>query len=165
MLSTFPEEKLDPRVKRTRQLLEQAFMEALDEKGFQAVSVQDITDRAGVNRATFYAHFEDKYALLDHSVRQAFRAEIEKRTLDVCHYTPDNLLNLIIAVCEFIGNISAHCTPVQPQFEIAGRDADPRTDPCAAHEVDRAGGTAVRREDFRHRCNLGALRTGLPVGA
>ncbi|HEY6074456.1 MAG TPA: TetR/AcrR family transcriptional regulator [Anaerolineales bacterium] len=117
MLSTFPQEKLDPRVKRTRQLLEQAFMEALDEKGFQTVSVQDITDRAGVNRATFYAHFEDKYALLDHTVRQSFRHEIEKRTLDACHYTPQNLLNLIIAVCEFIGNVSAHCSPAQPQFE------------------------------------------------
>ena len=117
MLSTFPQEKLDPRVKRTRQLLEQAFMEALDEKGFQAISVQDITGRAGVNRATFYAHFEDKYALLDHSVRQGFRQEIEKRTLNACHYSVDNLRNLIIAVCEYIGNISSHCKPVQPQFE------------------------------------------------
>lgn len=117
MLSTFPQEKLDPRVRRTRQLLEQAFMEALNEKGFQAVSVQDITGRAGVNRATFYSHFEDKYDLLDHSIRQAFRSEIEKRTLSACHYTEENLLNLVIAVCEFVGNISAHCTSVQPQFE------------------------------------------------
>ena len=38
-----PEEKLDPRVKRTRQLLEHAFLEVAAEKGFQAVSVQDIT--------------------------------------------------------------------------------------------------------------------------
>lgn len=117
MSSTFPQEKLDPRVRRTRQLLEQAFMEALNEKGFQAVSVQDITSRAGVNRATFYAHFEDKYDLLDHSIRQGFRSEIEKRTLSACHYTEDNLLNLIVAVCEFVGNISAHCTSIQPQFE------------------------------------------------
>ncbi len=117
MLSTFPQEKLDPRVRRTRQLLEQAFLEALNEKGFQAVSVQDITGRAGVNRATFYAHFEDKYDLLDHSIRQGFRAEIEKRTLSACHYSEENLLNLIIAVCEFVGNISSHCTAVQPQFE------------------------------------------------
>lgn len=110
-------EKIDPRVRRTRQLLEQAFMQELREKGFQALSVQDITQRAGVNRATFYSHFEDKYALLEHSIRQGFRAEIEKRTLDACHYSESNLFNLIVAVCEFVGNISAHCTPAQPQFE------------------------------------------------
>lgn len=117
MLSTFPQEKLDPRVRRTRQLLEQAFMEALHEKGFQAISVQDITERAGVNRATFYAHFEDKFDLLDHSVRKGFREEIEKRTLNACHYTEENLLNLIIAVCEFVGNVNSQCNPIQPQFE------------------------------------------------
>ena len=46
MSSNLPEEeKLDPRVVRTRNLLGKAFIEALAEKGFQAVSVQDITER------------------------------------------------------------------------------------------------------------------------
>jgi AcrR family transcriptional regulator len=117
MLSTFPEEKLDPRVKRTRQLLEQAFLEVAAEKGFQAVSVQDITERAGVNRATFYAHFPDKYALLDYSVRQGFRQELEKRMLNVCTFSMDNLRALIIAVCEYISTASAHCNPPSQQFE------------------------------------------------
>lgn len=117
MLSTFPEEKLDPRVRRTRLLLEQAFMEAIREKGFRAVSVQDITQRAGVNRATFYAHFQDKYDLLNRSIRQGFRQEIEKRTLNACHYTPDNLRSLIAAVCEFVATMASTCKPVQAQFE------------------------------------------------
>jgi AcrR family transcriptional regulator len=117
MSSTFPEEKLDPRVKRTRQLLEQAFLEVVTEKGFQAASVQDITEKAGVNRATFYAHFPDKYALLDYSIRQGFRQELEKRMLNVCSFSTDNLRALIIAVCEFISNASSHCNPPSPQFE------------------------------------------------
>lgn len=117
MLSIETEEKLDPRVKRTRQMLEQAFMESVREKGFQAVSVQDIAERAGVNRATFYAHFEDKYALLDHSIRLGFRQELEKRTLSACHFSVDNLRALIITVCEFTSNISGHCNPPQGQFE------------------------------------------------
>src|SRR5512140_2009237 len=110
-------EKIDPRVKRTRLLLEQAFMELIQEKGFQAVTVQDITERAGVNRATFYAHFPDKYALLDHRIRQGFIEEIDKRMLNACHLTRDNLRNLIIAVCEFTHTINAHCKPAQAQFE------------------------------------------------
>lgn len=117
MLSTFPEEKLDPRVKRTRQLLEQAFLEVVTEKGFQVASVQDITEKAGVNRATFYAHFPDKYALLDYSIRQGFRQELEKRLLNVCSFSIDNLRALIVAVCEFISNASSHCNPPSPQFE------------------------------------------------
>jgi AcrR family transcriptional regulator len=116
MSSTFPEEKLDPRVKRTRQLLEQSFLEVVTEKGFQAVTVQDITEKAGVNRATFYAHFPDKYALLDYSIRQGFRQELEKRMLNVCSYTGENLRALIVAVCEFIVNASSHCSPPSPQF-------------------------------------------------
>jgi AcrR family transcriptional regulator len=117
MLSNLPDEKLDPRVKRTRGLLEQSFMEVVAEKGFQSVSVQDITEKAGVNRATFYAHFPDKYALLDHSIRQGFRQELEKRTLNVCTFSMDNLRALIITVCEFISNASAHCNPPSQQFE------------------------------------------------
>ncbi len=117
MLSTFPEEKLDPRVKRTRSLLEQAFMDVVTEKGFQAVSVQDITEKAGVNRATFYAHFPDKYALLDYTVRQGFRQELEKRMLNVCTFSMGNLRALIIAVCEYVSAASSHCNPPSQQFE------------------------------------------------
>ena len=117
MLSTFPEEKLDPRVKRTRSLLEGAFMDVVTEKGFQAVSVQDITEKAGVNRATFYAHFPDKYALLDYTVRQGFRQELEKRMLNVCTFSMGNLRALIIAVCEYVSAASSHCNPPSQQFE------------------------------------------------
>ena len=117
MSSTFPEEKLDPRVKRTRRLLEQAFMEVVAEKGFQSVSVQDITEKAGVNRVTFYDHFTDKYELLDYSIRQGFRQELEKRTLNVCTFSTDNLRALIITVCEFISMALSHCNPPSPQFE------------------------------------------------
>jgi AcrR family transcriptional regulator len=117
MLPTELDQKLDPRVKRTRLLLEQAFMDILKEKGFQTITVQDITERAGVNRATFYAHFQDKYALLDYSIRQGFLQEIEKRMLHACHFSMDNLRSLIVAVCEFTRNINSHCKPPLAQFE------------------------------------------------
>ena len=62
---TLGEKSVDPRVKRTRQLLQRAFLELFEEKGIESIGIQEITDRATVNRATFYAHFPDKYALLD----------------------------------------------------------------------------------------------------
>lgn len=112
-----PEEKLDPRVKRTRSLILQAFSDLLAEKGFESITVQDVTERAQVNRATFYAHFADKYALLDAFISQKFRQEIEKRTLNACHYTPENLKSLILAVCEFLASIHSGCAQPHQQFE------------------------------------------------
>jgi AcrR family transcriptional regulator len=106
----------DPRVRRTRQLIETAFNDLLAEKNFDSITVQDVTEKAQINRATFYAHFEDKYALLDHSIRQMFRQEIEKRVLDACHYTPDNLRMLILAVCEFLSQLNTTCAQSQKQF-------------------------------------------------
>jgi AcrR family transcriptional regulator len=79
--------------------------------------VQDVTERAGINRATFYAHFQDKYALLAYSIHRSFQHEIEKRTLNACHFSIKNLRVLIIAVYEFMVNANAHCKPPEPHFE------------------------------------------------
>lgn len=110
-------EKIDPRVRRTRSLLVQAFIDLLAEKDFQAISVQDISERATVNRTTFYLHFPDKFALLDYSASQLFQKELEKRSLNICHYTPENLRSLIIAVAEFVSFSNSHCKTVDAQFE------------------------------------------------
>ena len=56
--------KLDPRVVRTRQLLREALVALILERGYDAISIQDITDRAGLRRATFYLHYRDKDELL-----------------------------------------------------------------------------------------------------
>jgi AcrR family transcriptional regulator len=109
--------KLDPRVKRTRQLLIQALIDLIKEKGFQAISVQDLSERAGLNRATFYAHFPDKFALLEYFIRDGFRQEIDQRMLNSCQFSPQNLRTLIVAVCEFVSKVHSHCVPSQSQFE------------------------------------------------
>jgi AcrR family transcriptional regulator len=54
----------DRRIERTQQLLRGALFSLIEEKGFEALSVQQIIDRANVGRATFYAHFDNKDALL-----------------------------------------------------------------------------------------------------
>jgi AcrR family transcriptional regulator len=50
----------DRRVQRTRKLLQDAFGQLIREKGYDAITVQDILDRADVGRATFYAHYQNK---------------------------------------------------------------------------------------------------------
>jgi AcrR family transcriptional regulator len=117
MLPNPKEEKLDPRVKRTRNLILKAFSELLAEKGFESISVLDVTEKAQVNRATFYDHFVDKYKLLDYWISQVFMQEIEKRMLNACHYTPQNLRNLILAVCEFLSRLHSDCAQPHLHFE------------------------------------------------
>ncbi|GCE29255.1 hypothetical protein KDA_47390 [Dictyobacter alpinus] len=68
-----PPKNVDLRAQRTRQLLWQAFLDIMQEKGFTAMSIQEITERANVHRGTFYAHFADKYALLEAILREEFR--------------------------------------------------------------------------------------------
>ncbi|WP_455907688.1 TetR/AcrR family transcriptional regulator [Streptomyces hydrogenans] len=69
----------DRRVRRTRAALRQALVELVLDKGFHAVTVEEITERADVGRATFYAHYRDKEDLLVGVVRDL--AEDRERLL------------------------------------------------------------------------------------
>lgn len=62
----------DLRVRRTRKLLTQALIEGTVEKGFAALTVRDITERAMVNRSTFYRHYLDKYDLLEQHLSEIY---------------------------------------------------------------------------------------------
>ena len=54
----------DRRVRRTRKLLKQGLLDLLREKRFFQISVRDITERADMNRGTFYLHYPDTVALM-----------------------------------------------------------------------------------------------------
>lgn len=54
----------DPRVRRTKNRLQKALMALIIEKGYQHLTVQEIVDRADVNRTTFYRQFQDKEELM-----------------------------------------------------------------------------------------------------
>ena len=54
----------DPRVAKTRSVIDHAFVELLFQRSYRSLTVSDITRKAGVGRATFYAHYPSKDALL-----------------------------------------------------------------------------------------------------
>lgn len=76
---------IDPRVSRTRELIQEALIELIEEKGFEAITVKDLTTKANINRGTFYAHYQDKYDLMEKCQEQFMQqmTEIAKR------YYPD----------------------------------------------------------------------------
>ena len=55
----------DRRAKRSRRLLKESLLELMQEKRFKDISARDITERADLNRGTFYLHFSDTQTLLD----------------------------------------------------------------------------------------------------
>lgn len=59
---------MDKRRQRTREAIEAAFVELIDEQGYARTTVQDILERSGVGRATFYAQFHGKDDLLEAQV-------------------------------------------------------------------------------------------------
>ena len=118
LLKQEPEEKKeDPRITRTRQLLHQALLELMMEKSFQAITIQDIARRATVNRVTFYAHFQDKYALLEYTIREIFRERLHTFLSETAPFTSENLATLIRALCEFSGEMTRVCPPPHGQMD------------------------------------------------
>jgi len=55
--------KIDRRVKRTRELLQKTLIELLSERGYDAITIQELADRANVGRTTFYLHYKSKREL------------------------------------------------------------------------------------------------------
>lgn len=85
-------EKIDRRIRRTRDVLGDALVELMHEKPFDSITVQQVLDRAHVGRSTFYAHYRDKNDLFLSDAEDFFemmstllsrRAEVSNRVAPV----------------------------------------------------------------------------------
>jgi AcrR family transcriptional regulator len=110
-------ERLDPRIRRTRQLLQEALRKLLEQKEFDKISVQDITEAATVNRATFYAHYEDKFALLGELTRVTFLNLLEQRNATFDGGCSTAFQVIILAVCDYLSELQKSHSFNQHQFE------------------------------------------------
>ncbi len=108
---------VDPRAKRTHQLLQQALLELLRERSFASITVQDIAERATVNRATFYAHFQDKYHLLDSVIREQFQRKVASTLPTASRGGVSSLRVLIEAVFDYLTEVQSEWKPTATQFE------------------------------------------------
>lgn len=76
------EKKADLRVIKTQRLIKSVFFQLMAEIGFQKINVQKIISRAQINRSTFYAHYLDKFDLLN-KVENDLLMEIKNMSYDV----------------------------------------------------------------------------------
>ncbi|WP_019914616.1 TetR/AcrR family transcriptional regulator [Paenibacillus sp. HW567] len=52
-------DKVDRRILRTRTLLREVLLDLASEKPLESITVRELTEKAGLNRGTFYLHYED----------------------------------------------------------------------------------------------------------
>jgi AcrR family transcriptional regulator len=94
-------DSMDRRVRRTRQLLLDALSRLLSQKCFEHISIADIARESTLNRATFYDHFPDKFALLDCLAATRFAEVVDRRDIrfDGCEGA---LRKLALGVCCYL---------------------------------------------------------------
>src|SRR6266581_2933244 len=62
------------RLRRTQTLLREALIELIEERGFEALTIGELTERAMVSRAAFYRNYQDKYDLVEQIFEEAMSA-------------------------------------------------------------------------------------------
>ncbi|GEK34027.1 TetR family transcriptional regulator [Kurthia sibirica] len=99
----------DPRAIRTRELLDGAFNTLIRKKSFEQITVKDITENAGVNRATFYAHYLDKYEMLDTVLGSQLKMIMQ--THFSCHQalTEETLEKMMLAIFDVHNQMASQC--------------------------------------------------------
>ncbi|NRS48855.1 TetR/AcrR family transcriptional regulator [Brevibacillus sp. HB2.2] len=119
---TIKKNAADPRVIRTRRLLQDAFASLIQEKDFESITVRDIAERATVNRATFYAHFVDKFEILEARLMESFMAIMNRRISGQEVLNEETIQSIFLGVCEFHEGLSTMCkrrnTSLVSVFEI-----------------------------------------------
>jgi len=116
---------MDRRVRRSLERISRAFGQLIQEKPIDSITVQDIAERADINRSTFYQHFEDKYALLDHTIRARFERQLHDIIPDIETFSIDHLKQLVFAAFDYIQQFNNGCHPaenkVRPVIEMQVR--------------------------------------------
>jgi AcrR family transcriptional regulator len=97
----------DLRTRRTRLALRNALLDLIQTKGFDAIVVQDIADRAMINRVTFYKHYRDKYDLLEHMMQEML-AELSGPVVKLLELPEDQAV--FDALVHWLESVSRHAS-------------------------------------------------------
>ncbi len=114
-------ENLDPRIFRTRKLLQDALHKLLETKEFDKISVQDIAEAATVNRATFYDHYADKFQLLECMVGGRFHKLLAERNVQFGGGCSSALKAIVLALCDYLARLQGEgcIRRLEPHMESA----------------------------------------------
>ena len=104
-------------------MLQQALGDLLDQRPLEEVSVADIAEAATLNRATFYDHYPDKFALLEAMVAARFQQLLMRREVVFDGGCASVVGSIALAMCEFLAetpNLACRThRQMEQQFESA----------------------------------------------
>lgn len=96
------DEKTDLRILRTKRAIRDAFFKLVEEKGFDHITVKDITDEAMISRNTFYLHYSDKFDLLNKicgkMMRKAFLAVAKEVKTQELSFNVECAVRIVLTV-------------------------------------------------------------------
>ena len=98
---------VDRRIVRTKLAIREALVDLIDEKGFDALSVRDITERADINRGTFYLHYRDKFDLLEQTelgiIQDIEEIILQANSLNLADFnSTDKPLPIVVTMFEYL---------------------------------------------------------------
>ncbi|XJS11127.1 TetR/AcrR family transcriptional regulator [Aerococcaceae bacterium WGS1372] len=103
------ETKLDPRIVRSRQAIIDAFITLSEAKPLESITVKNITDKALINRATFYNHFLDKYDLMEKAIMDVVQINLNRDRFTDIQLDDNYILEIFNALCTLHTNIENQC--------------------------------------------------------
>jgi AcrR family transcriptional regulator len=136
-------------MRRTRQLLQGALRTLMQQKSFDEISVQDLADAATVNRATFYDHYTDKFALLEALVAGGFHQLLHDRGVSYDGSCASAARPIILAACDYLAthqggcSDSAHKSAFEPLIAAAITNAIGRVMLAGLSKATITGGTSA----------------------
>ena len=131
----------DRRVRKSRQAIREAFISLVLDRGFDAVTVEDIAERADIARATFYAHYADKHDLLT-TLFGEITAELAERLTDVTGAPERPRVGIPLALYE-------HAATYRSLYLVCLRGAGDGRARAAYFDVIARGAAAVFAERLR----------------
>lgn len=91
--------KLDLRIQKTYLALSNTFMDLMQEKSFEDITVNELCARSLVGRGTFYKHFADKYEFLSFLIREQYQAFREKISDSLNNASLEENINALLKTC------------------------------------------------------------------
>ncbi|MCR2823779.1 TetR/AcrR family transcriptional regulator [Lederbergia panacisoli] len=102
-------ENTDLRSIRTRKFIFDSFVELLEKKEFNSITISDITTGAMINRATFYRHFLDKFDLLEKVIKEDLLENVLKELSNNEEFSEEMLKSLFLSITTFHMSLSTRC--------------------------------------------------------
>lgn len=93
--------KVDRRILKTREAINKAFIELLAEKSFDHFTINEIAERANINRKTLYLHFTDKYDLMDKAIQSYLKTFTGSCVVKKGEQGANDMANSLLPIFEY----------------------------------------------------------------